>query len=54
MNKKEYPIIKIVFVVLWSTCLWGQGASIIEENKVIKTYPFSDPDPVPVMVRSAV
>jgi tetratricopeptide (TPR) repeat protein len=30
----------------------GQQATIQEETKIIKTYPFSDPDPSPIMTRS--
>jgi tetratricopeptide (TPR) repeat protein len=31
----------------------GRGASISEKKESIKTYPFSDPDPVPVFARSS-
>jgi len=33
--------------------LQGQQAIIQEENQVIKTYPFSGPDPAPIMIRSS-
>ena len=39
---------------LWialAVCAWGQPATVQEEKQVIKTYPFSDPDPSPIMAR---
>ena len=32
--------------------IFGQQAVIEEETRTIKTYPFSDPDPVPILVRN--
>ncbi len=34
------------------TPLYGQQAVIEEETRTITTYPFSDPDPVPILVRN--
>lgn len=36
-----------------AVCLPGQQATVQEEKQVIKTYPFSDPDPSPIMTRSS-
>jgi Flp pilus assembly protein TadD len=36
-----------------AACLLGQQATIREEKRVIKTYPFSGPDPDPIMTRSS-
>ena len=47
----------ILFVLLWTTKLSAQEpeqqATITEEQQVIKTYGFSDPDPIPIMSRSS-
>ena len=37
----------IIFVIGLST-VWGQPARIQEESRLLKTYPFGDPDPVPI------
>ena len=47
--KKLYLI--IMMILLCSSYLPAQAASIVEEQKLMRTYPFSDPDPVPIMVR---
>jgi len=31
----------------------GAGASVIETREIIRTYPYSDPDPVPIFTRSS-
>ncbi len=33
--------------------LWGQSADVREEQQTFKTYPFSGPDPSPIMTRSS-
>ncbi len=35
-----------------SCSLGGGRATVREEKRVIKTYPFGDPDPVPILARS--
>ncbi len=34
--------------------LWAQPATVTEEQQVFKTYPFSGPDPSPIMTRSTI
>ena len=36
-----------------SVCLFCQQATVQEEKQVFKTYPFSGPDPAPIMTRSS-
>jgi tetratricopeptide (TPR) repeat protein len=50
MNRSYLARVPILFVV--ATCLWGQEATVREEEQVVKTYPFSGPDPSPIMTRS--
>ncbi len=50
--RKECIILSVVFTFLWLTGFSVEGASIVEEEKVIKTYPFSEPDAVPILARS--
>jgi len=52
MNKEHFVAL-IVLVILLTGGLSIHGATIGEEKKVIKTYPFSEPDPVPVLTRSS-
>jgi tetratricopeptide (TPR) repeat protein len=41
-----------VLSVISSACsMMGPRATITEEKRIIKTYPFSDPDPVPILAR---
>jgi tetratricopeptide (TPR) repeat protein len=40
-------------VLILAVCLFGQQATVQEEKKVFKTYPFSGPDPAPIMTRSS-
>ena len=35
-----------------SSTVFAQEAVITEERHMIKTYPFSDPDPLPIMIRT--
>lgn len=39
--------------VLLAACLTAQEATVVEEQRVFKTYPFSGPDPAPIMTRSS-
>ena len=43
----------IALILIWSTNLFAQEATIREEPQTIKTYPFSGPDPTPIMSRSS-
>ncbi len=51
--KKVQLIILTAFVLLWSSGLSAQKATIKEEKQVIKTYPFSGPEAAPIMSRSS-
>ena len=51
--KKNDMVKTIVFFLLLTTSLYADSAVIREEKKTIKTYPFFDPDPVPILTRSA-
>ena len=51
--KKACFIITTAFILLWADGVFGKEAEIYEEEKVIKTYPYSDPDPLPIMARSS-
>ncbi len=51
--QKKYLIAATAFTLLWSAGCSVKGATIVEEQKVIKTYPFSEPDPVPILIRSS-
>src|SRR5690606_18323607 len=46
MSLKKLPLL---FVFILAQSVLGQNAKIYEEKKVMKTYPFSDPNPVPDM-----
>ncbi|WP_108423628.1 DUF5107 domain-containing protein [Flagellimonas amoyensis] len=46
MSLKKLPLL-LVFILAQSVL--GQNAKIYEEKRVMKTYPFSDPNPVPDM-----
>jgi hypothetical protein len=50
--QKKYLIAAIAFILLWPVGSSAQGAMIAEEEKVIKTYPFAEPDPVPILAKS--
>ncbi len=41
-------------ILISSTLSWAQQATVKEENRVFKTYPFSGPDPAPIMTRSSI
>jgi len=51
--RKEYFVILTVLIILLSSSLSVQGATIVEEQKVIKTYSFSEPNPTPILIRSS-
>ncbi len=40
-------------VLILTVCLRAQQATVLEEKRVFKTYPFSGPDPAPIMTRSS-
>ena len=48
--------LSIIFllVLILAVCLFGQQATVQEEKKAFKTYPFSGPDPAPIMTRSSI
>ncbi len=39
--------------LILTVCLFGQQATVQMEKQVFKTYPFSGPDPAPIMTRSS-
>ncbi len=43
--------LSVLTILATATPLHGQQAVIEEETRTITTYPFSDPDPVPILVR---
>jgi tetratricopeptide (TPR) repeat protein len=47
-----FLLLPVFFLISYSCGLRGPKATITEEKKVITTYPFSDPDPVPILARS--
>ncbi|MFW6140520.1 MAG: glycoside hydrolase domain-containing protein [Acidobacteriota bacterium] len=52
MKLRQYFILFVV-LVLAGGCVSNQEATIKESEEEIKTYPFSDPDPVPILIRSS-
>lgn len=51
--KLKHGFILFVVFVLAVGCGINQNATIKESDEVIKTYPFSGPDPVPILIRSS-
>jgi tetratricopeptide (TPR) repeat protein len=51
MKKTVYLSLLLVFSGIWVPLL-GQSTTISEEQMVMKTYPFSGPEPTPIMIRS--
>ena len=51
--KREY-LITTALIVLCAGSLSVWAAEIYEEEKTIKTYPFSDPEPLPMMFRASI
>lgn len=39
----------VLFLFISPQNLWSQSATITEERRILKTYPFGDPDPVPIL-----
>ena len=54
MNLKKLikPVAIIALLVALTTTAQGQKATISEEQKVFKTYPYSDPNPVPILTKN--
>ncbi len=52
---KPFSILCCLFVAAFigSSCQPPEGATIVEETENIRTYPFSGPDPVPILTRSS-
>jgi tetratricopeptide (TPR) repeat protein len=51
---KHKPSIALLLMFIFTLCLFGQQATVQEEKKIFKTYPFSGPDPAPIMTRSSI
>jgi tetratricopeptide (TPR) repeat protein len=43
-----------LLALVFSTLSWAQQATVKEEGRVFKTYPFAGPDPAPIMTRSSI
>ncbi|MCP5110154.1 MAG: DUF5107 domain-containing protein, partial [bacterium] len=52
MNRR-FLIIAPLLALTLAASLGAQQATVTEEQQVIKTYPFSGPDPAPIMMRSS-
>ncbi len=50
---KRMNRVLFLFPFVFAGCLIAQEATIQEEKEVLKTYPFSGPDPSPIMTRSS-
>ena len=48
VGKIASRLMMLAFVT--ASSLFAQNASVTEESRVIRTYPFSHPDPVPVLI----
>jgi hypothetical protein len=46
-------ILFILAILLILCCVPKEKASVMESLEIIKTYPFGDPDPVPILIRSS-
>src|SRR5512136_1016201 len=51
MNRRLLAALPLLLIL--TVCLSAQEATVQEEKKVFKTYPFSGPDPAPIMTRSS-
>jgi predicted Zn-dependent protease len=51
-NRAFFLLLPVLFLISYSCGLKGPRATIAEEKKIITTYPFGDPDPVPILARS--
>ncbi len=52
MKFKIVKLLLFLLVIPGSTQLRGQKATIIEEAKVFSTYPFEDPNPIPILAEN--
>ncbi len=57
MRAKHYVFLTVLvfiaaLILIWFTATPHGGATVGERSEVIPTYPFSDPDPVPILTRS--
>ncbi len=52
---KTFSILCCLFVsvVLGTSCHPPESTTIVEETETLRTYPFSEPDPVPILTRSS-
>jgi len=50
---KRRLLAALPLMLILAVCLFAQQATVQEEKKVFKTYPFSGPDPAPIMTRSS-
>jgi tetratricopeptide (TPR) repeat protein len=50
---KRNALVSLLLLFTLTVCLSAQQATVQEEQKVFKTYPFSGPDPSPIMTRSS-
>jgi tetratricopeptide (TPR) repeat protein len=53
MKRNRRIMLLLPFLFVLAGCLAAQEATIREEKRVFKTYPFSGPDPSPIMTRSS-
>jgi len=53
LSKALLIVISIYCGFFASTAVFGQNATINEENQLIKTYPFSDPSPIPSLAMNS-
>ncbi len=51
---KRFALLALIVLFLVPCNLPAQQAVVREEKMVFKTYPFSDPDPAPIMTRSSI
>lgn len=50
---KNYLFLATSFLLLMNIGMFAQKAFISQENRTLKTYPFNDPDPVPILTDNA-
>ena len=51
--RKIYVLAVIIIFLAGMSCKSSKTTKIMETKEVIKTYPYGDPDPVPIMTRSS-
>jgi len=49
----KFPLTALLATLAVASCLPAQNATIQEEKQTFKTYPYSGPDPAPIMTRSS-